>query len=189
MIQKMKNEIGYFNTIWRIDSRIAKAEGILSSVLMLSMIAMLLIQVTCRYYFYIPVPWAEELARFIWVGIIFVGGSYVTFTDDHIEINIIDTILGKFHNESKKRKISQIIFVVKYFFTLLLVGIFIYNLYPMMLKVCDIGQISSSAHLPMWTIYLVILLGLIGMALHCIIKIFSGIAAYDDYCIFGGEQV
>ena len=62
---------------------------LLSSVMVVSMF----FQVVTRYLLDTGIPWTEELARFSNVWLIFLGASLLVYTDEHIKVTVLDSIL------------------------------------------------------------------------------------------------
>lgn len=144
---------------------IAKIESVLITVGAFAIVAVTLTSVLCRYVLYIAVPWADELARYLFLWIAFIGMGYVTYKWNHIDVQLIDTILIKRAKDPDKAikyviKLSQILSLC-----VLLLSIYFYyfhylkQLYP---------SISPSLQIPMAVPYSSVLCGLILMVFHCL---------------------
>lgn len=72
--------------------RIAKALGV---VLMLSVLLLMFLQVAARFLFSSPFPWAEELARYSYVWLVFVASVSVAYERSHIAVHLFDEKLPR----------------------------------------------------------------------------------------------
>ena len=72
------------------------------------MLALLLIQVFCRYLFEMPLAWAEELVRYTYIAVSFLGAAVALRERTHISIDILPSIINsKVKDENKKRLIND----------------------------------------------------------------------------------
>lgn len=78
-------------------SIIPSIEMIISSVSLVMMTGITAVQVFNRYVLQSSLDWSEELARYLFIWAVYVGCSYATQMDRHLEVTIIRTIFkGKF---------------------------------------------------------------------------------------------
>lgn len=73
--------------------RIIGLETWLSMSLLVAMFMLVILQVISRYVFSSPLPWTEELARYVMIWMIFVASAHLTSTGEHIVITLIDKVL------------------------------------------------------------------------------------------------
>lgn len=64
-------------------------EAYLGALLLVVMLIDLTIQVVARYIFGFTYPWSEEIARYLFVWLIFIGTSYAARTGDHIRLDFL----------------------------------------------------------------------------------------------------
>lgn len=79
----------------RIKRVVVNLEIWLASILLLILLALLTFQVISRYVFSIPVPWTEEIARYTFVWVIFLGAAYVASDTKHLSVTLISDRLGE----------------------------------------------------------------------------------------------
>ncbi len=92
--------------LYKFNKVLIKCEAALMYLLFLLIVAVIVIQVVCRYALYIPTPWAEELARFACIWLVYIGAAYAAFHRDDITIDIIDTFIdAKCKDPDKIKKI------------------------------------------------------------------------------------
>ncbi|MDR0853389.1 MAG: TRAP transporter small permease [Clostridiales Family XIII bacterium] len=103
----------------------------------------------------IPLPWSEEIARFIFLWLIWVGAAYATKEKKHIAIDIIS---DKF--KGKAKIVSEI------FINLIWFGFLIFMIYYstiMTMSVASGGAVSQTSGVPMWVPYASVPVGVILM--------------------------
>ncbi len=78
-------------------SMVPSIEMIIASVSLVMMTGITAVQVFSRYVFQSSLDWSEELARYLFIWSVYVGCSYATMLDRHLEVTIIRTVFkGKF---------------------------------------------------------------------------------------------
>ena len=75
-------------------------------LLLLGITGLVVAQVFFRFVLSSPLPWPEELARLIFVYLVFVGGAFASLHNDHISIEVVDTALGE---STRKAAITNIV--------------------------------------------------------------------------------
>ncbi|QJB57410.1 TRAP transporter small permease [Pseudodesulfovibrio sp. zrk46] len=71
-----------------------KVEGIISSSCLAGMAVIIAVQVFMRYVLQSSLDWSEELARYLFIWSVYVGCSYATQKDRHLEVTICRTVFG-----------------------------------------------------------------------------------------------
>ncbi len=78
-------------------SMIPSIEMVIASVSLLMMTGITAVQVFNRYVLQSSLDWSEELARYLFIWAVYVGCSYATQMDRHLEVTIVRTLFkGKF---------------------------------------------------------------------------------------------
>lgn len=78
-------------------SMIPDVEMVVASVSLVVMAGITAVQVFNRYVLQSSLDWSEELARYLFIWAVYVGCSYATQMDRHLEVTIIRTMFkGKF---------------------------------------------------------------------------------------------
>jgi C4-dicarboxylate transporter DctQ subunit len=113
-----------------------------------------------RYTGLLSIPWAEEASRYLMVWLVFLGIAVAAKRNSHFSVQIIFLLTPKgFHKYA-----NLFIMIVVTLFCLSVGALatkFVMNLHKMV-------QASPSLGLPMWTVYTVIPVGLILMAVRTI---------------------
>lgn len=154
------------------EKAVLKLERMLLAVLLLLILIVLIIQVVCRYVLYIPTPWAEEIARYAFIWLSFVGAGTAFATNEHIEIDAINTVVEKiFKDNSKKNAVNKGIYIVALVITvvfLLALGL-VYSQFIM--GIARRNPISPSLKIPLLIPMGGVLIGIILMLYHAICRI------------------
>jgi len=127
------------------------AEEIVLVILMACMSVIIGVQVFMRYVMKSSLSWSEEIARYMFIWLIYIGISYGVKTDRHINVDAVRRILPKKVNAIVSA-ISDIIFLI---FSILLVveGLKVTT------KIFASGQRTPALQIPMGYIYMAVPLG------------------------------
>lgn len=121
------------------------------------MVIVIALQIAMRYIFNSSLSWSEELARYCFIWLVFIGVSLAVKRDKHMRVDVIFLVLkGK-----KKLFFEMLANVFFLFFTF----IAIYYGYQITEKILTWGQTSPGLHLPMWLVYIA---GPVGLGLTAI---------------------
>ena len=85
------------------------------SVSILSVVTIL--QVIARFIFSNPIPWGQDIIRLSFVYLVFFGGAYCVFKNEHLNIDILFNIL----NEKSKKILTTVIDIILIIFFMFLV--------------------------------------------------------------------
>lgn len=133
-----------------------KAEEVLLVILMIVMCVIIFVATVARFSGLFIIPWAEELARYCMIWIIFLGIGVAACNGEHFCVEALELFCSK--------KILNIIYVIN---SLLVLGFCVFASYygfAILKTQMASGQITPSLRWPMWMMYLAIPLGLILMA-------------------------
>ena len=148
-------------------------------ILFMVMITLIFIQVAFRYAFFIALPWSEELIRYLFIVVSFIGAGVASFDNTHIEINLLTTLLNKIKDEDKRKEVARYFNIFKYI-VIIGVSFFIAKLcinFTLKIKIMD--QLTSALQMPLWYVDAFICLGLALVALHSLIKLVTEVAGYS----------
>ena len=122
-----------------------KFEEVLSVICLAIMVILVFMQVICRYVLHAALPWSEEIARFLFLWIIWLGASYATKEKKHIRLDIIVSRL--------KGKVQIAVSAVAYIVWLAFMCILSVLSLQLTANIFNLGQISTAAAVPMWIPY------------------------------------
>ena len=135
-------------------------------VMFVIMLALLLAQVLCRYVFSMPLAWADEMVRYVYIATSFLGATIAAGENSHIQINILPAILAKpIKDENKRNLVLDYFNIVAYavtivFFVFITMWMINYNI-----DIMNKNQITTSNRWPMWLMCLPVTIscGLMGI--------------------------
>lgn len=157
----LMNVPNYMSSMKKWNDVLIKAEKWIMTFCTIMLVAAIFIQVVCRYILLISTPWAEELARYLFVWMSYLGGGYALHTGGQIEIDIIPTLILSLKKVDAKKKERWILYLrstgllITVFFLLGFCWVFSHYI----LFISHGSQTSQTMHIPMWIIYFPILIG------------------------------
>ena len=129
-----------------------RLEEIFLVILMIAATLLVAAQVVTRFILKVPLPWSEEIARYMFLWLTWVGAAYATKERKHVRIDII---YEKLPEAGKKvcTVISTVIWIV-------FLGIMVYLSFRLTRSVASGGQIAVGSGIPMWIPYASIPVGM-----------------------------
>lgn len=145
----------------------------LLSIILWAMVIVMGVQVVARYVFNSSISWSEELLRYLFIWLAFLGMSYCVKKECHMRIDIIEQLVPK------TKKIFGFIGDISF---LIFATYMIRPGFTVIEKLKASGQISPAAGLPMYIVYSVLLFGFILVVVRILqknIKIFMKKGAHQ----------
>ncbi|MBS6396437.1 MAG: TRAP transporter small permease [Clostridiales bacterium] len=133
-----------------------KAEEILMVILMIIMCVIIFVATVARFTNLFIISWAEELARYCMIWIIFLGVGVAAQNGEHFCVEALNLFLPK--KVLNAISVLNAVLVMGFNFVAAYFGITIVQ------RQMAGGQITPSLNWPMWIIYLAIPVGLVLMA-------------------------
>ncbi len=156
----------------RFDSFFVKIQNILLTALFLVMIALMLAQVFWRYFLELPLSWSEEIARFLFIIITYLGAAVATYEKSHIEINITDVVLNSFSmSEQRKSKVSLSIEIIRSFITCLIAGLFSYYCCIYAMDDYRFEQVSTAVGIPLFYVSGLVFISMVIIVFHSLMHV------------------
>lgn len=122
------------------------AEKYLLAIFMITMSILIFVQVVSRYVFGDAITWTEELARYLFIWLIFLSMSVGFKEEKHIGIDIVvDRCPPRV-----QKVIKQIVFMLIF---CLAIGL-TYEGFLLIQQMRGFGQTSANLQIPMWLVYL-----------------------------------
>lgn len=139
----MREEIPLFMKVLKFLNE--RLEEIFLVILMVIAVIIVSMQVVTRYVLEIPLPWSEELARYIFLWLTWVGASYATKERKHV---CIDVVYERLPQGAKKicNIISTIVWIA-------FLCVMVYISVKLTSSVYSGGQIAVGSGIPMWIPY------------------------------------
>ena len=155
-----------FRTLGAVNGGLLKVEEVFLGLVTLALIAAIFIEVVCRYVFFVSTAWSEELARYLFVAMSFLGASYAYMRQEHIEIDIITQVLEKSKHIKDKARAKKIIRILAHVSTMTFLVIFCHIFFGYMASIQKIHLESPTMHLPMIAVYATVYLGCVFTIVH-----------------------
>jgi len=144
----------------RLDRALGRAEWAFIGAALAFTSALLFVNVVLRYVFLSPISWAEELALYLMVWIVFVGGSVAVRTRGHIAIDLLPLVLSA---AGRRRLAIGVALAALAFF-----AVFFWYSGEHVLRVRSSGQTTPVMGAPMWLTYLAMPVGSLLMGLRTV---------------------
>lgn len=157
--------------ITKVNNGICRVEKTVAWIAFSVMLALLVIQVACRYCFNLPLAWAEEMVRYTYIAVCFIGATVATRENSHICIDILPNVLKGVFKNNQKRAVVQYgldilaCLVGMSFWIVISIWMFHYNMDLARLK-----QITVCNEWPMWLMCLPITVSSMLMAIHSVLN-------------------
>ena len=114
--------------------------------LMVVEVVVVFAQVVTRYVFHSPLAWSEELARYMFIWLVWIGAAYATKMRKNI---IIDVVCSKF-----KENVKLISEIINFVLSVVLMLFMLWTTSTVMMQVYESNSIGTGTHLPMWIVWL-----------------------------------
>lgn len=151
--------------VGKFTKKIDQFEDMVLITLLVIMLAIIFIATVARFTNLFVITWAEELARYCMIWIVFIGISVAARHGEHFAVEALDLFLPK--KVLDAISVVKTIFVVAFNFFAAYWGMVIVN------KQMMGGQVSPSLRVPIWSMYLIIPIGLALMGIR------SGVYTYE----------
>ena len=170
------NNVKWVDSLISFEKRITKVEKFICTIWYALIIVMLVLQVVTRFILKSSIPWTDESARYLWATLCFIGCGAAISEDAHIEINIIGSLIAGMEDDEKKLKIARLSDIFRYVIVILLAIFLVVINWKYMLTIKKTGMVSSALAFPVWGLYLIIIIGFIGVIIHGLFKLIIAIA-------------
>lgn len=127
------------------------------------MTAIVFLQVIMRYVFSNSLSWSEELARFIFMWLSWIGASYAVKERSHFRVEMF----ANFLKGSSRKGFELLVLVIWFVFALIMAWLGT----QLMLFLMETGQISAAMEIPMEWVYASVPAGCGLMAVRLIVEI------------------
>lgn len=124
------------------------------------MTLLIFFQVIFRYALNESLSWSEELARYFFIWVTFLGASVAFFEKTHINVDL-------FVNYVKNVRVRATLFIIGDLLSICFLGMLVVEGFTVASRVFDLGQVSASMDfLPIGLVYLAVPLGCLFMSLN-----------------------
>lgn len=148
-------------------------ETFLLAAFTLALVGAIFIEVICRYLLFISTAWSEELARYLFVWLTYIGSAYAFNQGSHIEIDVCKQVIEKTKVVKNKELGLKILEIMSIISTILFLVIFCNIFWGYMMKIWASNQTSPTMHIPMGVIYLPVFIGSVMSIYHGVYLLYA----------------
>ena len=130
------------------------------------------LQVLMRYVFQASLSWSEEIARYLFIWLIYIGISYGVKKEAHVAVTATDLFLSKTQRKWM-RLVSNIVFL------LFAMCIFYYGR-EVCAKIARLGQEAPATGIHMWVVYLAVPVGFFLTCIRLIQRIYRQVVDWKS---------
>lgn len=152
-----------------------KIEEVFLVILMAAAVILVTAQIITRFVTKTPLPWSEEIARYIFLWLVWVGAAFATKERKHIRIDVVINRLPQL-GQRACTIVSTIVWIA---FVIFMVGISV----TLTQSVFQGGQTATGSGLPMWIPYASIPVGMALMLFRILQNCY-----FDLKALKGGEK-
>lgn len=159
----------------RANDALLGIETAFMAVITFFLVAAIFIEVICRYFLFISVAWAEELTRYLFIWLTYIGSAYAIYYGQHTEIDVVQQMIVKSKSEKKEAALKglRLAAIISTFAFLVVFGKVFFDY---MMVIWAKTQTSPTMHIPMGYIYLPVFIGTVMAAIHEIYMFLDEIA-------------
>ena len=167
---------------------VLKIETFLMALITIGLVAVITVEVVCRYVFFVSTAWAEEISRYLFIWLTYIGSAYALNEGGHIEIDVFKQVIqkGKLfekHRESWLKGLEVASLTSTSIFLIIFGKIF----YDFMMKFWGTSQTTPTMHIPIGYIYLPVLISTFMALMHCIYLLYKIFKRNDSQTNGEGE--
>ena len=170
-MQKKTNGKGPLGILFKIDEALSLVERHVATILFILMIFFMVFQVTARFILQFPAPWTEELSRYLWIGVGFIGSAVALKNHQHIEINLIAPLIDSIKNEHRRAQFIWAMDLVRFIIVFVFCVYMAHKCFNFTLRIIAMEQLTPALQMPKWWIDAVICFGWAAMAFHSFVII------------------
>lgn len=153
---------------------VLNVETFLMALITITLVVVITIEVVCRYIFFVSTAWAEELSRYLFIWLTYIGSAYALNEGSHIEIDVFKQIIEKGRLFEKNRQTwLKGLDVAGLASTSIFLILFGKIFFDFMMKFWGTSQTTPTMHIPMGYIYLPVLVSTVMALMHCIYRLYG----------------
>jgi TRAP-type C4-dicarboxylate transport system permease small subunit len=154
----------------RINDVLITGEEFFITALFILLTAISFLQVICRYVLHISTPWAEELSRYLFITVTYIGSAIAVKQSSHIELDLMDLIYLKYLKLKSTSKLIKFILGINIIAVFLFCILMAYFVFDYLQRNISRGATSTAMEIPMAIPIAFIFLGFVLMVLHYIYR-------------------
>lgn len=149
----------------KITDKLASCIAAIGGIAILAMTLIVLLQIIMRYVFNSPLTWSEEIARYIFIYVTFLGAGLLVYERGHL---FVEVIFSKISGKAK----TVLIFIIDLIVLLFSLYLLVSSRYSMRFAH---GSRSTALQIPMEYIGLSVMIGAVLMILFSVCHVIEDI--------------
>lgn len=161
----MTQQSKLFQLATSVNQRLLGIETFLMALITIALVAAIFIEVVCRYFLFVSAAWAEELTRYLFIWLTYIGSAYAIYDGSHTEIDVLKQVILKSkspHRDFSLKALELLAILTTFAFLVAFGKIF----FDYMMRIWATTQTSPTMHIPMGLVYLPVFIGIVLCALH-----------------------
>lgn len=155
------------NLITKVNDGLCAVEKTITWIAFSIMLALLVVQVVCRYCFNWPLAWAEEMVRYTYIAVSFIGATIAVREKSHICIDILPIVLERIIKNKRIRLLVLNFFdVLACLLSVVLWCVVSKWVIEYNFEIGKMNQITTCNEWPMWLMCLPMTVSCIMMGVH-----------------------
>ena len=161
----MNSDKKLLNITGKVNKLLLSIETFFLASITIFLVAAIFIEVVCRYFLFISVAWAEEITRYLFVWLTYIGSAYALYYGSHTEIDVIKQAINK-STSANKESLAKLVRFLSIVGTTIFLVAFGKIYYSYMMQIWARTQTSPTMHIPMGLIYLPVFIGVVLSLIH-----------------------
>lgn len=148
-----------------LNEKILGIETFILALITIGLVVAIFVEVVCRYFLFISAAWAEELTRYLFIWLTYIGSAYAIWEGSHTEIDVLKQVVGNTKEpfRSKGLRMLELFAILSTFIFLVIFGKMFFDY---MMRIWNTTQTSPTMHIPMGLVYLPVFIGIVLCAFH-----------------------
>lgn len=161
----MKSQSTLFQGAKRLNNVLLGIETFFMALITIALVAAIFIEVICRFFLFISAAWAEELTRYLFIWLTYIGSAYAVYEGSHTEIDVLKQVVANFKEPARRQglRLLELFAILSTFLFLLVFGKLFFDY---MMTIWATTQTSPTMRIPMGLVYLPVFIGVVLCALH-----------------------
>jgi TRAP-type C4-dicarboxylate transport system, small permease component len=180
-IDAYKDRTAFERFVLKLDKAMMYMENTFSIACFSIMFVLIIAAIMCRYVFHIPFIWSEEASRYLMVSGIYIGVSMGFREKAHMGLTAIVDALPEGPRKAMEIALDIVVAGTCIFFT--------YYAFTFMLQVQSAGQKAPALRIPMWIVYIPMVVGFSFSAIRVLMRFLNDYICERPILFFENEEI
>lgn len=175
----MKSQNKIIGGLKIVNKSFLSIETFFMALITIALVGVISIEVLCRYFLFIPIAWAEELTRYLFIWLTYIGSAYALYDGSQIEIDVFQQLIEKSRMKGKQKALKALR-TLSLVSTFLFLSFFGKIFFDYMLGIWHTAQTTPTMGIPMGYVYLPVFIGTVMGAYHEIYLLLNDFVQKDS---------